>query len=94
MTEERMALKALREKTSDADVLNEMIGFAANRLMALEADRLITRSRNLKVEPGEGDTGAWQAGERLGRTRVRVARTMPIRTGASRSRLSRGHQYA
>jgi hypothetical protein len=26
--------------------------------------------------------------------RTRVARTMPIRTGASRSRLSRGHQYA
>ena len=40
MTEERMALKALLEKTSDADVLNEMIGFAANRLMALEADAL------------------------------------------------------
>ena len=36
MTDERMALKALLEKTSDADLLNEMIGFAANRLMALE----------------------------------------------------------
>ena len=40
MTDERMALKALLEKTSDADLLNEMIGFAANRLMALEADAL------------------------------------------------------
>ena len=26
MTDERMALKALVEKTSDADILNEMIG--------------------------------------------------------------------
>ena len=38
MTDETMALKALLEKTSDADLLNEMIGFAANQLMALEAD--------------------------------------------------------
>jgi hypothetical protein len=27
-------------RTSDADLLNEMIGFAAKRLMALEADAL------------------------------------------------------
>jgi len=46
MTEERMALKALLEKTSDADVLNEMIGFAANRLMALEADALCNAGRH------------------------------------------------
>ena len=46
MTEESMALKALLEKTSDADVLNEMIGFAANRLMALEADALCNAGRH------------------------------------------------
>ena len=40
MTDERMQLKALLEKTADADLLNEMIGFAANRLMELEADGL------------------------------------------------------
>ena len=43
MTDERMALKALLEKTSDADLLNEMIGFAANRLMALEAECVMQR---------------------------------------------------
>ncbi len=40
MTDERMQLQALLEKTADADLLNEMIGFAANRLMQLEADGL------------------------------------------------------
>ena len=36
MTEEMIALRALLEKSSDADLLREMIGFAAQRLMELE----------------------------------------------------------
>jgi putative transposase len=35
MTDDRMQLKTLLEKTADADFLNEMIGFAADRLMEL-----------------------------------------------------------
>src|SRR6476646_8879313 len=46
MTNERMQLKALLEKTADADLLNEMIGFAANRLMELEADGLCNAGRH------------------------------------------------
>jgi len=37
MTDDRMILQSLLEKTSDADLLREMLGFAADRLMALEA---------------------------------------------------------
>src|SRR5271167_4973135 len=38
MTDDRMALQALLEKTPDADYLRQMIGFAAQRLMELDIE--------------------------------------------------------
>src|SRR5213079_800394 len=40
MTDEMMSLRTLLEKSSDADLLREMVGFAAQRLMALEVESL------------------------------------------------------
>ena len=40
MTDDKIALRELLEKGSDATFLREVIGFAAERLMALEADGL------------------------------------------------------
>src|ERR1700678_4504203 len=40
MTDDKIALRELLEKGSDTTFLREMIGFAAERLMALETEQL------------------------------------------------------
>ena len=40
MTDPTMALRALLEKSSDTELLREMVGFTAQRLMDLEAESL------------------------------------------------------
>jgi hypothetical protein len=41
MTDDRMALAQLLEKGSDSDLLREMIGYVAQRLMQLDVEGLV-----------------------------------------------------
>jgi hypothetical protein len=43
MPDEMMSLRTLLEKSSDAELLREMVGFAAQRLMELEVEGLTAR---------------------------------------------------
>ena len=45
MTDEMMSLRTLLEKSAEADLLREMIGFAAHRLMELEVENLTGAAR-------------------------------------------------
>ncbi|WP_175551995.1 hypothetical protein [Pararhizobium antarcticum] len=49
MTDDMMNLRSLVEKSADADLLREMIGFAAEKLMALDAVKCLGwRSAHLR----------------------------------------------
>ena len=80
MTDEMMALQGVLEKTSDADLLREMLGFAAERLMELDvgsktgapwgeksAERLVQRN-------GYRDR-VWEM--RAGTVELRIAKPRP-----------------
>ena len=58
MTDDMMNLRSLVEKSADADLLREMIGFAAEKLMALEV--------GAKTGAGYGEKNDFRLAQRNG----------------------------
>src|SRR5690349_11200055 len=74
MTDVRMALSKLLEKGSDADLLREMVGYVAQRLMELDVDGLCGAAHGERSEERDN----WRNGyrDRVWETR---AGTIPLR---------------
>ena len=64
MTDDKIALRELLEKGSDMTFLREMIGFAAERVMALETEALCGAG------PGERSAGRTQPTQWISRPRL------------------------
>src|ERR1700750_293248 len=60
MTDDMMNLRTLVEKTPDADLLREMIGFAAQRLMELEVQGLTGASYGEKNAERQGQGNGYR----------------------------------
>ena len=83
-----MNLRSLVEKSADADLLREMIGFAAEKLMALEV--------GTKTGAGYGEKNGFRLAQRNGyRDRdASVMETLNMMIGFCRSRFSSGDPAA
>ena len=80
MTDDRMALAELLEKGSDGDLLREMIGFMAQRLMDVDVQALVGAAPGERSETREN----WRNGYR-DRTWHTRAGTVPLRIPKLRS---------
>ncbi len=58
MTDDMMTLRGLLEKSSDADLLREMIGFSAQRLMELEVEGLTGAGHGERSPPTAAATAS------------------------------------
>jgi hypothetical protein len=70
MTEEMMSLRALLEKSSDADLLREMVGFAAQRLYGAGSREPDWRSA-WQAQPRLNQSPQWILWSKLGDPRRR-----------------------
>jgi putative transposase len=72
MTDGRIALRELLEKRADADLLREMIGFAAERLLELEVQGLTGAAHGVPGRPWWSPLGASRGETRAGTVELRI----------------------
>jgi putative transposase len=60
MTDERIALKQLLDKGSDAELLSEMVGYVANRLMQLDVDLVCKAGRYERSDERENHRNGYR----------------------------------
>ena len=82
MTDEMMILRAAVEKTPDADILREMIGFVAQRLMELDIDNRCGASHGERAESRTNSRNGFR--DRVWETRAGTVglRIPKLRTGS------------
>ena len=79
MTDDKIALRELLEKGSDTTLLREMIGFAAQRLMELEAETLCGAGHGERSESRTNQRN-WLLLEQNDEWAVQRARYMSLET--------------
>jgi len=82
MTDDKIALSTLLEKSSDASFLRAMIGFAAERLVALETEALCTAAPGERASERRNQRNGYRSRDWETRAGTVVLRILKLHRGS------------